>query len=46
MVQLSIQDMTQESKVRTRTALWGGGCECECDWEDCSWDEVSPLGCL
>lgn len=28
MVQLSIQDMTQESKVRARTALWEIVCAC------------------
>lgn len=44
MVQLSIQDVTQESKVRARISLWKVSFVCGAGRrEDCSWDEVSPL---
>lgn len=45
MVQLSIQDVTQESKVR---AMYHCGKYhlCVGGREDCSWDEVSPLESL
>lgn len=52
MVQLSIQDVTQESKVRARTSLWkvswgaGVGAGAARWREDSSWDEVFPLECL
>lgn len=43
MVQLSIQDVTRESKVRARMPLWEVSCVGGCGKEDCSWDEVSFL---
>ena len=49
MVQLSIQDVTQESKVRARTRISLCQVSCVCGdrrREDCSWDEAFPLGCL